>query len=355
MVKICAIAGCNTNYKARIKKKNYRHNISSVFSFPHKSKNKDLYYSWLKLTKRKDSTITKSLGICCKHFDPNFIKDGKRKTLLWKKNPIPTKCLRNDHTPDVPTKRCRKPPTERGVLPDEIDEFTLRDKVSSIDDITEDMCPRDYCFYKTKEEIMMYKLEKDLMPPQVTNCIVVDKDLHVKLFKNSVPIPLPEWFRKGGCKLSAVSSLDNLPNYLQSFGLDPETGNIPHSILDELRNIQHKKPNHGPKFSDSLIRFSFIQYYTSPQAYKLLLNEFPLPSVSLLRKLSQGGLDNMKACKSLYEQGNISKDVNLLIDEMYLQKEVQYDGGRVVGKYKNSQTSLQKLRGIYFRKYSIKL
>ena len=102
------------------RKKNYRHNTSSVFSFPHKSKNKDLYYSWLKLTKRKDSTITKSLDICCKHFDPKFIKEGKRKTLLWKKNPIPTKCLRDVHTPDVPIiQRCRKPPTERGVLPDE--------------------------------------------------------------------------------------------------------------------------------------------------------------------------------------------------------------------------------------------
>ena len=60
----------------------------------------------------------------------------------------------------------------------------------------------------------------------------------------------------------------------------------------------------------------------------------------------------MKACKSLYEQGYISKDVNLLIDEMYLQKEVQYHGGCVIGKYNISQTSLPKPRGINFRKRS---
>ena len=164
MVKICAIAGCNTNYKVRFKKKkkNYRHNKNSVFSFPHKSKNQDLYKSWLRLTKRKDSTITKYLGICCKHFDNKFIKEGKQNNVM-EKNPIPTKCLSDDHTPDVPTiQSFRKPPTERGVLPDELEEFTQRDKVRSLDDITEDLCPKDYCFHKTKEQIMMYRLEKDL-------------------------------------------------------------------------------------------------------------------------------------------------------------------------------------------------
>ena len=106
----------------------------------------------------------------------------------------------------------------------------------------------------------------------------------------------------------------------------------PIQFLKNYETFNTKKPHNGPKFSDTLIRFSLMQYYTSPQAYKMLLKELPLPSVSLLRKLSQGGLDSMKACKTLYEQGHISKDVNLLIDEMYLQKEVQYDGDRVVGK-----------------------
>ena len=332
MVKVCAIEGCNTNYKVRLKKKNYRENRNSVFSFPNKRRNEELFRSWLKFNKRKESTVNKYVGICHLHFNTNFIKDGKRKTLLWKKNPIPTKQFSDD--PDVtPVQNLRKPPTERGIFPDELEDFNQRDKIRSFDDITEDMCPKDYSFQKTHDKITMYQLERDLTPPQVTYGIIIDNNLHVKLFKNSVPIPLPDWFKKVGCKLSSVSCLENLPNYLHSFGLDPETGNNPHSILEELRNIQHKKPHNGPKFSDTLIRFSLMQYYTSPQAYKMLLKELPLPSVSLLRKLSQGGLDSMKACKTLYEQGHISKDVNLLIDEMYLQKEVQYDGDRVVGKY----------------------
>ena len=74
-----------------------------------------------------------------------------------------TYIYRYTDTPDVPTiQSFRKPPTERDVMPDELEEFTQRDKVGSLDDITEDQCPKDYCFHKTKEQIMMYRLEKDL-------------------------------------------------------------------------------------------------------------------------------------------------------------------------------------------------
>ena len=60
----------------------------------------------------------------------------------------------------------------------------------------------------------------------------------------------------------------------------------------------------------------------------MLLDHFPLPSVSFIKKLSKGGVDTEKALRSLFEQHLISKDCVLLIDEMYLQKEVQYDKTR---------------------------
>ena len=33
--------------------------------------------------------------------------------------------------------------------------------------------------------------------PQVPQSIIVDVNLHVKLFYNDSPIPLPEWFQQG--------------------------------------------------------------------------------------------------------------------------------------------------------------
>ena len=61
--------------------------------------------------------------------------------------------------------------------------------------------------------------------------------------------------------------------------------------------------------------------YTSTQAYKLLLEQFPLPSLSLLKKLNKNGMEPVKAVKVLLDQGEIG-DVVLLFDEIYLQKDV---------------------------------
>ena len=49
-----------------------------------------------------------------------------------------------------------------------------------------------------------------------------------------------------------------------------------------------------------------------------------MPSLSLLEKISNGGVDPVK-------KGRISEDVILMIDEMYLQKSEEYYGGEIVG------------------------
>ena len=70
--------------------------------------------------------------------------------------------------------------------------------------------------------------------------------------------------------------------------------------------------------------------YTSTQACKLLFEQFPLPSSSLLKKLNKSGMEPIKVVKVLLDQGKIGEDVVLLLDEMYLQKDVQYQGGKLV-------------------------
>ena len=67
------------------------------------------------------------------------------------------------------------------------------------------------------------------------------------------------------------------------------------------------------------------------QSYKLLLDEFSLPSISLLNKIKEGNIDALKAAKLLLENSSISKDMVLLFDEMYLLKCVEYCGGEFFG------------------------
>ena len=102
--------------------------------------------------------------------------------------------------------------------------------------------------------------------------------------------------------------LENSPNYIRNF---QETKNIPSGIINQLHEIRFKKPVDRPKYSVNLLRYALLLRYTSTQAYKLLLEQFPLPSLSLLKKLNKGGIEPIKAVKVLLDQGKIGEDAFL--------------------------------------------
>ena len=62
-----------------------------------------------------------------------------------------------------------------------------------------------------------------------------------------------------------------------------------------------------------------------------MLKKFPIPSISLLNKIQQGGVNSIKALKVLRENGKISNDCILMLDEMYLEKPTQYHSAEYVG------------------------
>ena len=130
-------------------------------------------------------------------------------------------------------------------------------------DINDSICPTRYKLevYEGKVPIL-YKLETTVNEiPQVTETIVIDKELHVKLYKNSVPIPLPEWFRKGGdFRVKHKSTIGNFQPYIKNYGnVDvSESKNIPREIKDELQNLKYKKSFDGPKFSPDMIRHALL-------------------------------------------------------------------------------------------------
>ena len=62
-----------------------------------------------------------------------------------------------------------------------------------------------------------------------------------------------------------------------------------------------------------------------------MLEKFPLPSISLLNKIQQGGVNSIKALKILRENGKVSNDWILMVDEMYLEKTTQYHSGKYDG------------------------
>ena len=80
-----------------------------------------------------------------------------------------------------------------------------------------------------------------------------------------------------------------------------------------------------------------MQSHTSRQSCCLVIEGLPLPSFSLLKKLSVGVIAPMKAIKLLLDKGNIIVDVILIIDEMYLQGLCEYSSGIFFGRDVNGE------------------
>ena len=84
-------------------------------------------------------------------------------------------------------------------------------------------------------------------------------------------------------------------------------------------------------YSASLVRYAILLRYTSLQSYRMLQQEFSLPSLSHSRKITQGSIDSYKASKLLLDKGCISADVLLVFDNMFLEKGEDYVNRHLYG------------------------
>ena len=243
-------------------------------------------------------TEAETSGICIDHFEEKYIKRGeKRVDLIYNANPVPTihtskKILSQPSV--IPSLTIpRKAPTKRKYehpLLDQAEKFIKLDKISCLEDLNNSFSPEGYSFQKIDDDRVLFtKISFENGGPSMSS-ITVDRNLHVKLHNKGNPIPLPEWFRKCSCKLTSVSMLDNfsshIENVMETMGRD---------VLSELNSLRYYQAQGRPSYSNEMLKFALMQRYTSRQAYSMLLEEFPLPSLSYLKTLSQGGVDPIKA------------------------------------------------------------
>ena len=330
MVNKCTAYGCTTGYI----RKNKEDNDGSIATFHFPTKKDELLDKWKQFVGKKDWSPTNASVLCEKHFKEKFLKRGKRTTLKWDLNPVPT--IQDEETKKRPADfpevhEIRKPPKIRNILPDQIKDFYSQDKIRAYEDIDPVRhCPQGYEAKKHESSILFYRtvFEETTGFPSISAAILIDHQLHVKLQCDGLPVPLPKWFSESrNAKLDRFSMLSNFPAYLAN-----HAEQHPSEIMEELRRRQNCRRT---PFSPELIRYSLLLRYTSPQTYRLLLEKFPLPSFSMLKKLHQGGVHSMTAAKTLLDKGSISADVILMSDEMYLQKSSQYHGGEYIGADSN--------------------
>ena len=168
----------------------------------------------------------------------------------------------------------RKPPTDR-TEPYPLPYYHREHKICDLDALNENLLS-GFTFKNYDDHANYFLVEFSSGIPQVTQSIIVDVNLHVKLFYKHSPILLPEWFRQGqstNCKLTDVAQLENVPAYIVN-----RVSEMPREILKEMQKIQYIKAKGRPPYSSNLIRFALMPRYTSRQSYKFLLNELPLLS-----------------------------------------------------------------------------
>ena len=86
MPRKCSAAGCRTGY-AKTKKETKGESNKSTFQFP--VDNPELLAKWKVFANIENPRAHSSL--CEEHFEERYLKRGKRTTLDWKNNPVPTK------------------------------------------------------------------------------------------------------------------------------------------------------------------------------------------------------------------------------------------------------------------------
>ena len=187
----------------------------------------------------------------------------------------------------APTSVPRRSPRKRIFQEDEYEKFALLDAITKFDDLDSSLAPLGFQCNKYDNHIVYYRMvESDLGASEVIECIRVDRDLHVKLFFRGSPLPLPQWFRHGtNCTLQNKSTLNNFPPSIRNEGEKSA------DIFDELSQLRFKK---RPHYSSKVIRYALLQRYTSLQGYRMMCEYFPLPSLSLLRKITKGSIDAIK-------------------------------------------------------------
>ena len=321
----CSVVGCKSGYLNGPTSPRFRFPSTSLF---------ELRAKWILFLNRPDYEITANSRICADHFEAQYIKVNESRTRLvpFSQDPIPT-----IHPLSVPKSQAvvptqpRKPPKVRVFQLDELVPYVEKYTIKDFDDVTRFLKKspeyQDFTFRSTEYSITAYHLVIDAGIARVKECISIDKAFHITLSFEGSPVPLPEYIdRATGSKLTHLYLLENLPNYCRNV-----TSNFDIQVIKELLNICYISPRGRPKYTANILKFALLLRYTSNSAYQLLKKYIPLPSQSLLRSLKSPSIDSCKALSTLRDNDLIGNDVVLLLDEMYLQPQVNFDRKTLIG------------------------
>ena len=159
MVNKCAVFGCKRGYESE----EPQHEDYHAFYFPLDERKSHLLPAWEKFVCRDGWKPSSNSVICEFHFEDRLIRKGKRWTLKWKLNPMPTmltdemKAMPQSIQP-TPAAPPRKPPAKRTYQEDEINAFLSQDIIGDFSDLNSTHVPPGFQCSKSDNSIVFFNL-----------------------------------------------------------------------------------------------------------------------------------------------------------------------------------------------------
>ena len=176
MVNKCAIFGCKRGYESE----EPQHEDYHAFYFPLDERKSHLLPAWEKFVYRDGWKPSANSVICEFHFEDRLIRKGKRWTLKWKLNPMPTmltdemKAMPQSVQP-TPAAPPRKPPVKRTYQEDEINAFLSLDIIGDFSELNSTHAPPGFQCTKSDNSIVFFNLTYVDGFPVIFESIKVDQ------------------------------------------------------------------------------------------------------------------------------------------------------------------------------------
>ena len=341
MGKKCYVYGCKTNYSSE-KGCGAEKNLA-VFRFPKDESERKL---WINVIPNDKLNVTKDTVVCELHWPTGF----ETITVRGKQRPKhPPSVWPNVPTSQIPT--AAPPPRttkrsscfDRNMEEDQLAAFLKSDNIS---------------FNELKEKLLA--CERDLSVPVIAFMDSDTLNIQSRKFMNGVPIFVvhisPDQRFENfhlGVRCTADSLSRNKITTLKTWSALEENIRYLNSMLVDSKKVVIQQQLHvmsthqvgKPLYTPDVVIRAFQYFATSRSLYERMRQDFQLPSVQTLTRITSkvAKADESTFSKSVFNALQERQRLCVLIlDEVYVKKMMLYHGGQVFGRSADDPKCLAK-------------
>ena len=344
MVKKCCVTNCNGNSKKG----------DSVFRFPQDpTENK----RWRAAIPRDNIPQSLDTVVCARHWPANY----EFVVYRGKKRPVhPPSVFPNiapsliPTPPSNPRTTIASRPSCRNVIPDQQNAFNELDVIKSFNEMKTKLIDNQYNFNRFQISSYWFNGSINIQSLQLEEPSCIPSFL-MKIFPDFTYVAFHCGVR---CTITPLSS--NRLKIIKSWSVMEEGISFLNSmekcrkkevILEQISAMSSVVRVGDKKYEAETVIRAFEYFATSRTLYKRLREDYELPSISTLTRLTSkvNKIDDTQVIKNVfYNVEEKQKTCILLIDEVYVKPSLMYHGGSVFGKAVNKPDELANTMLAFF-------